>query len=161
MEEINEFVEYSEFLNVASEFVDFTDDRHRYDGFDQEIICESPNDVMNNEPFPEVDDVETDIMECLINMIELEYILQEQCPKQRKMVKRRWGVHPINQMRREQGHFHNLFQEMQTYDHEKFFNYTRMSPERFDHLFELIETRITKNSPNAIPAKCRLLLTLR
>ncbi len=34
MEEINELVEYSEFF---VEFVDFTDDRHRYDGFDQEI----------------------------------------------------------------------------------------------------------------------------
>ncbi len=97
-------------------------------------------------------------MKCLVDMIELEYILQEQCPKQRKMVKRGWGVHPINQMRREQGHFHNLFKVMQTYDHEVFFNYTRMSPERFDHLFELIETGLTKNSPNAMTVKCRLLL---
>lgn len=149
MEEINEFREYSEFLNVASEFVDLTENRNGYDEFDEDIIYESPSDVINNEQFSEVDEVDKDIMECLVNMIELEYILQELCPKEeRRKVERRWGVHPINQMRREQGHFHNLFQEMLVYDHEKFFNYTRMTPERFQHLFEMIEIKITKNSPN-------------
>lgn len=41
--------------------------------------------------------------------------------------RRRWGVHPINQLRREHGHFANLISEMQLGDNDKFVNYTRLS----------------------------------
>lgn len=74
---------------------------------------------------------------------------------------RRWGVHPINQLRQEHGHFEKLFQEMRMHDQEKFFNFTRMTPKIFDDLLSLVGPLITKTSSNAIHPACRLLLTLR
>lgn len=157
IDDLEELSLYSEFLQLASESVEnFVDISNDSDVTDQEI-----NDLSYDEDEDNDDDTDRDILQCIINLIELEYILQEDSPKQRRKGERRWGVHPLNQLRREQGHFHNLFEEMLAHDHEKFFNYTRMSPERFHHLFELIESKITKYAPNAIPAKCRLLLTLR
>lgn len=168
MDEISEQEElslYTEFLRVASELV-----AAEYPSDTEEFLNESDEDqTMDDEEEiggdreEDKDDEDTciHIMQCIINLIELEYILQAGNPKIRRKGERRWGVHPLNQMRREQGHFDNLFKEMLAHDHEKFFNFTRMTPERFQHLFELIETKITKTSPNAIPAKCRLLLTLR
>lgn len=166
--ELEEYSLYSAFLHIASETVfgaDDDQDEYNISGeSDQEFDFEEIDDVVNDEDVMEVDELDkmdTDIMQCIINMIEIEYILQHDFPEKRRKGERRWGVHPLNQMRREQGHFHNLFEELLAYDHDKFFNYTRMTPERFQHLFELIETKITKRAPNAIPAKCRLLLTLR
>lgn len=78
-----------------------------------------------------------------------------------KVRQRRWAVHPINQLRSEYGHFHNLVAEMRQQDKDKFFNFTRMSPEMFDDLMNLVRPRITKYSSNAIPAECRLLITVR
>lgn len=172
MDEIKELEElslYTEFLDIVSEsFFDSAEEEGEYnisDQSDQEFDFEEVDDLINdNEQLMEVgelDEIDTDIMQCIINMIEIEYILQNNFPEERLKAERRWGVHPINQLRREQGHFDNLFAEMLVHDHDKFFNYTRMTPERFQHLFELIETKITKKAPNAIPAKCRLLLTLR
>lgn len=156
IDELEEFSLYSEFLEVLSESV--SDD---LDEFNSSNVSDQEVDEMINEDQMEEDDVDNDIMQCIMNLIELEHVLQDDCPAKRRKGERRWGVHPLNQMRREQGHFNNLFEEMLLHDHEKFFNYTRMAPERFQHLFELIEWKITKDAPNAIPAKCRLLLTLR
>ncbi len=159
IDELEELSIYSEFLEVVSESVvsGVLDELSDCDVSDQEV---NDTECISNEQM-EDGDTDTDILQCIINLIELDYILQDNCPKTRRKGERRWGVHPINQMRKEQGHFYNLFEEMLAHDHEKFFNYTRMTPGRFQHLFELIESKITKIAPNAIPAKCRLLLTLR
>lgn len=156
IDELEEFSLYSEFLKLASES-GVTEEVNQFSerGFSDQNV-----DFMINEERAD-DNADNDILQCIMNLIELEYVLQDDCPKERCKGERRWGVHPLNQMRREQGHFNNLFEEMLAHDHDKFFNYTRMSPERFQHLFELIESAITKYAPNAIPAKCRLLLTLR
>lgn len=160
MSEISEFELYTEFLEVATAFVlaedsevdeEFFNEESGEHGLEEKDDLEEEND----------DDTSINIMQCIINLIDLEYILQSENPKVRRKGEKRWGVHPLNQLRREQGHFDNLFKEMLTHDHEKFFNFTRMTPERFQHLFEMIEFKITKSSPNAIPPKCRLLLTLR
>lgn len=155
--ELEEFSLYTEILQVASEFIvndaeEFLNDLNEEQTMDDEQV----DDDQEND-----DAISINIMQCIINLIDLEYILQAENPEVRRKGEKRWGVHPLNQMRREQGHFDNLFKEMLAHDHEKFFNFTRMTPERFQHLFELIETKITKNSANAIPPKCRLLLTLR
>lgn len=156
IDELEELSLYSELLKVVSESVS-----EDLDEFNSSNVSDQEVDEIINEDQTEEDDSDNDIMQCIISLIELEHVLQDDCPKKRRKGERRWGVHPLNQMRREQGHFHNLFEEMLVHDHEKFFNYTRMAPERFQHLFELIESKITKDAPNAIPAKCRLLLTLR
>lgn len=167
MEHIEELALYSDFLDFMSNVDDEIDDSEVEDITDSsELIAdiESVENVCDEENFMEAEDVDetdTDIIQCIVKMIEIECSLQKIIPKQRRKGQRRWGVHPLNQMRREHGHFDNLFEEMLTFDHEKFFNYTRMNPERFEHLFKLIEPKITKTAPNAIPAKCRLLLTLR
>lgn len=158
MDEISEeeeFSLYTEFLQVASEFVDVEDSS------DAEECLNSIEEQTDGALEDDDDDTSINIMQCIINLIELEYILQAENPEVRRKGEKRWGVHPLNQMRREQGHYDNLFKEMIAHDHEKFFNFARMTPDRFQHLFELIETRITKTSPNAIAPKCRLLLTLR
>lgn len=168
IDESEEYVLYAEFLELANAAafgnVDDEDEYNISDESDQEFDFENIVDVVNDEQLmdvnDEIDESHIDIMQCIINMIEIEHILQNDFPEERRKSERRWGVHPLNQMRREHGHFHHLFEEMLAHDHDEFFNYTRMTPGRFQHLFELIETRITKKAPNAIPAKCRLLLTL-
>lgn len=160
IDELKEYLLYSEFLEVMSEAVFDNED----DQYELNISDESDEDDIEDDERMEDDETDRndiDIMQCIINMIEIEYVLQNECPKKRRKGERRWGVHPLNQMRREQGHFNNLFKEMLVHDHDQFFNYTRMTPERFEHLFGLIETKITKTASNAIPPKCRLLLTLR
>ncbi|XP_037045774.1 uncharacterized protein LOC119081134 [Bradysia coprophila] len=157
MDEISEqeeLLSYIEFLQVASEFVAIEESSDT-----DEFVNESEDTAIDN--LEDDDDISINIMQCIINLIDLEYILQADNPEVRRKGEKRWGVHPLNQMRREQGHFENLFKEMLSHDQIKFFNFTRMTPERFQHLFELVETKITKTSPNAIPPMCRLLLTLR
>ena len=73
-------------------------------------------------------DGEDDILRCIINMIELEYILKEDYSGVRSKGVRTWGIHPLNQMRKEQGQFYHLFEEMLVHDHDKFFNFTRITP---------------------------------
>lgn len=166
--ELEEYSLYSQFLEVVNEAVCGSDnDQDEFDTSDDsdEMFDFEDNDeilnVNHSMDVDEIDKCDIDIMQCIINMIDIQYILQNDFPEERPKAERRWGVHPLNQLRREHGVFHNLFEEMLAHDHDKFFNYTRMTPERFEHLFKLIETKITKTSPNAIPAKCRLLLTLR
>ncbi|KAJ6642669.1 Protein ALP1-like [Pseudolycoriella hygida] len=90
----------------------------------------------------ETGDGDVDILQSFVNIIELHCITNcgEEPSKDLKKRKRRWGVHSINQMRKELGHFENLVQEMMIYDHDKFFNYTRMSPAIFDHLLKYLAT---------------------
>lgn len=161
MDEVSELEElslYTDFLQVVSEFVvsETSSETEEIDLNEEESVDQQVDDDTGED-----DDTSIYIMQCIINLIELEYILRDDDPRVRRKGERRWGVHPLNQMRRELGHFDNLFKEMLAHDHEKFFNFTRMTPERFHHLFDLVESKITKNSPNAIPPMCRLLLTLR
>lgn len=179
-----DFDEITEYLNFL-EGMKMVDIIHDSDAFNIDAELNDPERRLNSDirdvqyiygteefsPYEEVhefyvgnefnnENTSVDIVQCIFNMIELEHVLNnddEEC----KIRCRRWGVHPINQMRREQGHFENLITEMLLYDPEKFFNYTRMSPDRFDYLLALIGPKITKTAPNAIPAKCRLLITLR
>ena len=60
--------------------------------------------------------------------------------------------------------YHNLVQELRLDDREFHHRYLRMSKERFDHLFSLVEHLIHKKDTyfrQAIPARERLVLTLR
>ena len=45
---------------------------------------------------------------------------------------------PIFQLRRQQGEFHNLLQEMRMTDSDNHFKYLRMSKERFDDLLSQV-----------------------
>lgn len=58
--------------------------------------------------------------------------------------KRRWAVHPINQLRCERGVFYTLFEELQE-DNYKFFNYFRMSIASFHELAYMIRTNLKKD----------------
>lgn len=149
------------------EYYDLEDPTMTDDNFMESDIETGPEDAYSDESYGEFeisddDEDDFDILRSLINIIELDCVLNSTSDdKQLKRRKRRWGVHPINQLRKELGHFENLVKEMLLNDHEKFFNYTRMSPKMFDYLLDLIASKITKSAPNAIPAKFRLLLTLR
>nr|CAI5836345.1 unnamed protein product [Callosobruchus analis] len=68
------------------------------------------------------------------------------------------------QERTQKGAFTNLFHHMKTQDHEMFFKYTRMLPEQFDQLLELLKQLIQKKDTTfrcSISAKERLAVTLR
>lgn len=165
--ELLEYLKFLEVLNAGDERV--VDMDVEADGSNYiEMDCVEAMDVVDHyeeldkfsDSFESFEDTPSEILQCIVNMIELEYILNKNVEvKQRK--RRRWGVHPINQLRREYGHFENLCEEMSAHDPEKFFNFTRMTPERFKHLLTLVGPKITKYAPNAIPPKGRLLLTLR
>lgn len=168
--EVQEYLLYTEFLNVAAEAIESIDDEYDisdiddvYEEYDDFEAVEEDYDDPLEEESDDFDDYQNDadILQCMMNMIKLEELMTRNVPKRRSKRQRRWGVHPINQMRREHGHFQNLFREMVAHDHEKFFNYTRMTPERFSHLLVLVGPKISKNAPNAIPPECRLLITLR
>lgn len=80
---------------------------------------------------------------------------------QKKRRKRRWGVRPIFQRRRELGHYHNLFLQMKGADREQFFKYTRMSPTCFHKLLNLIQHKLEKHSKReALSPEHRLAITL-
>ena len=52
--------------------------------------------------------------------------------------KRKMWVHPMLQMRRRQGAFHQLIQELRLSDHERHFGYLRMTKETFDLLLQKV-----------------------
>ena len=56
-------------------------------------------------------------------------------------------VHPIYQNREEHGEYFTLYREYCQYD-DKFFGWYRMSVEKFDELFELVEPSLRKNVTN-------------
>ena len=65
-----------------------------------------------------------------------------------RVKKKRLWVGSIFKNRETQGHYHTLVNEMRFNDRECFFRYTRMSPDRFDHLLGLVDPLITKQTPN-------------
>lgn len=68
MEETDELVEYSEFLDFASEVIlQNSDDQNEFDDLDEELDYENVNDVINNQEFAEVDNVDTDIILGILN----------------------------------------------------------------------------------------------
>lgn len=167
-----EILQILDIVNLCEEIGDVESDIEDYflenSSISDEPFSESDDDTDSDAYMDESDDDpertedDMDILQCFINIIELDCILSlASDDTQLKRRKRRWGVHPINQLRKELGHFENLVKEMLMNDHEKFFNYTRMSPAMFDYLLNLVGPKITKFAPNAIPAKFRLLLTLR
>nr|CAI5852262.1 unnamed protein product [Callosobruchus analis] len=50
------------------------------------------------------------------------------------------------QERTQKGAFTNLFNHMKTQDHEMFFKYTRMLPEQFGQLLDLLKPKLLKRS---------------
>lgn len=149
-QEYNSEEEYEQYFEIEIEW-----------NFETDSEKSNLNESVDNVEIPNTDDDDHDILHCLINIIELDYLLNSSCDEPLKRRERRWGVHPINQLRKELGHFDNLVNEMLSSDHDKFFNYTRMSPDIFNRLLHMVSPSITKFAPNAIPAKFRLILTLR
>ena len=75
-------------------------------------------------------------------------------PKQRRLPK--FWVRPSLQKREEYGIFHTLFQEYRESDREYFFRFCRMSPDSFDYIAYMIESKIKKKtqiSANRSPLK--------
>ena len=61
---------------------------------------------------------------------------------QNQHVRSLW-VHPIYQNREQHGEYFTLYREYRQYD-DKFFNWYRMSVEKFDELFEKVEPRLRR-----------------
>ncbi|XP_032690368.1 uncharacterized protein LOC116853409 [Odontomachus brunneus] len=63
--------------------------------------------------------------------------------------RRRWWVRPINRPRNEQSYETNILREMETQDHEEFFQNFRMWPEHFDWLLNQVQDKLQKRSRRA------------
>ena len=77
--------------------------------------------------------------------------------------KRTW-VRKINIKRREKGEYHALIQEMRLSDHDSFYKYFRMRPQRFDQLLAIVGPALTRQRTNfrsPISPGERLAVTLR
>ena len=86
---------------------------------------------------------------------------QEENKKQKR---RSWVRKIFTEERKERGEWENLFRELSNDDQEYYYRYLRMSPERFEHLSNLVGSLIAKQDLNyrkSIPAKKHLVLTLR
>ncbi|XP_058457009.1 uncharacterized protein LOC131434358 [Malaya genurostris] len=74
------------------------------------------------------------------------------------------GIHPINLQRRKNGEFQHLYYDLRKYP-DRFYAYTRMSIETFDHVLSRIESKITKEWTNFIKTPIfpceKLIITLR
>lgn len=84
--------------------------------------------------------------------------------RRRRLRQRRFWVRNIFQTRRTRGEFHSLVDEMRLGDHQSFYRYFHMSPQRFNHLLSLVGPTITLQTTNfrePIPAGERLAITLR
>lgn len=64
----------------------------------------------------------------------------------KKRKPKRYGIHPIFQLRKSQGFYKNLIDEMRLHDPYMFYNFTRMSPASFDKLLSLVGPHIQKKS---------------
>lgn len=66
----------------------------------------------------------------------------------RESSNRRWWVRPVNseERRRSQGFHLTYFRELMETDHEQFFDWTRMWPQQFRNLYELVRPRLLKRS---------------
>ena len=80
----------------------------------------------------------------------------------RRQQKRMW-VREIFQTRSTKGEYHSLIAEMRLGDHESFYKYFHMTPQRFSHLLSLVGPSITRHDTTfrkAIPPGERLAITL-
>ena len=83
---------------------------------------------------------------------------QEENKKQKR---RFWERKRFTEERKERGEWENLLCELSNDDREYYYRYLRMSPERFEHLFNLVGPLIAKQDTNyrkGIPTKNVLLL---
>lgn len=69
-------------------------------------------------------------------------------------------MRPINNMRKYQGDFAHLFQELK-YDKDMFFRYTRMDEDTFNLLLDKIGKHLEKCNWRALPPEQHLIVTLR
>ena len=84
--------------------------------------------------------------------------------RQRTRKQRRVWVREIFQTRCTRGEYHSLVNEMRLTDHQSFYKYFHMSPERFAHLLSLVGPAITRQTTTfrePISAGERLAITLR
>ena len=56
-------------------------------------------------------------------------------------------VHPIYENREEHGEYFTLYREYRLYE-DKFFRWYRMSVEKFDELFEMVEANLSRQGCN-------------
>lgn len=78
-----------------------------------------------------------------------------------RVIGRRWWVRPVNRQKINQGFNLNLFRELSISDHEEFFRYTRMWPEQFEFLLNLVHPYLEKRSiRKSLSPRLRLCLTL-
>lgn len=76
---------------------------------------------------------------------------------------RNYWVHPINEVRSLENTLIKFIREIRKYE-DKFRNYTRMTPQTFDFLLDLLEERIKKQDTNyrkAVTPEEKLFVTLR
>ena len=76
---------------------------------------------------------------------------------------RLWRVHPLNLTRIDEGEYQSLVVPMRNYP-QKFYEYFRMVPQKFDRLLEYLEDFIRKEDTNfgeAIAPEVRLAICLR
>ncbi|KAK4885221.1 hypothetical protein RN001_001492 [Aquatica leii] len=76
--------------------------------------------------------------------------------------RRRYGVRPFNKLRALYGQYETMVQYIKRNDEREFFSYTRMSPQLFDHLVQLVAPKLTKHPhrKNALSPSFRVCLTL-
>lgn len=75
--------------------------------------------------------------------------------------KRRWSVRPINRKRILKRHYYNLFYDMKSVDRKHFVKYTRMSPECFYALLDLVRHKLVKHvNRKTISPGHRLVITV-
>lgn len=106
---------------------------------EQEIQATNPVPIEDQNTFAMGDD----ILDCLANIVELAEITTavNNCPSDYIRMhcrRKRWGVHPINQLRREQGHFDNLLKEMRHDDHDKFLSLLACHPHNSTTYLQLL-----------------------
>ena len=70
---------------------------------------------------------------------------QEENKKQKR---RFWARKIFTEERKERGEWEYLFHELSNDDREYYYRYLRMSPERFEHLFNLVGPLIAKQDTN-------------
>lgn len=97
---------------------------------------------------------------------ELELVFLLALRRRQRKKKRSMWVRPIFKLRRQQGEYHNLLQEMRLSDPDSHFRYLRMSKQRFDNLLAMVGPLISHRHYSSTvraeihPAE-RLALTLR
>ncbi|XP_035225151.1 uncharacterized protein LOC118197725, partial [Stegodyphus dumicola] len=70
-------------------------------------------------------------------------LLSKKREAKRSGSERKWWVRPIYLNRQDQGAQQNLINEMRLQDTESFFNFFRMTPQKFDELLSVVGPRIT------------------